>query len=128
MANIKPITPDTNSNTTTQNSITEEYKEQSSKYNLNKFEYDLYHEEDDVAEKIIRVKRFSFPNKGERWKIFDDTKVIFIVEGAKLTSKQREFLQTVDGMNFLINQFKTGIKSFNALKNEIKKILENKED
>jgi hypothetical protein len=113
---------------TTPNSVTEEYKDQNSKYNLNKFEYDLYHEEDNKVEKIIRVKRFSLPNKGEKWKIFDDTKVIFVVEGSKLTSKQRDFLHTVEGVNFLIHQFKTGIKSFNALKIEIKKMLENKED
>ena len=101
----------------------EEYKDQNLKYNLSKFEFDLYHEEDDVAEKVIRVKRVSMPNKGEKWKIFEDNKVMFVVEGAKLTNKEKDFLRTVDGVNFLISQFKQGIKSFNALKNEIKKKL-----
>jgi len=110
------------------NTATEEYKDQNSKYNLNKFEYDLYHEEDNVVEKVIRVKRFSMPNKGDKWKIYEDNKVIFIIEGSKLTSKQKEFLYTIDGVNFLLQQFKVGIKSFNALKIEIKKILENKKD
>lgn len=103
--------------------ITEEVKDQNTKYNLSKFEYDLYHEEDDVAEKVIRVKRVSMPNKGEKWKIFEDNKVMFVVEGTKLNNKEKEFLRTVDGVNFLISQFKGGIKSFNSLKNEIKKKL-----
>lgn len=103
--------------------VTEDFKEQNLKHNLSKFEYDLYHEEDDKIEKIIRVKRISMPNKGENWKIFEDNKVMFIVEGTKLTNKEKDFLRTVDGVNFLIQQFKHGIKSFNALKSEIKKKL-----
>lgn len=101
----------------------EEQKDSNLKYNLSKFEYDLYHEEDDVAEKVIRVKRISMPNKGEKWKIFEDNKVMFIVEGSKLNNKEKEFLRSADGVNFLIAQYKQGIKSFNSLKNEIKKKL-----
>ncbi len=102
---------------------TEEVKDANLKYSLSKFEYDLYHEEDDKSEKVIRVKRVSMPNKGEKWKIFEDNKVMFIVEGTKLNNKEKEFLRTVDGVNFLIAQYKAGIKSFNSLKNEIKKKL-----
>lgn len=101
----------------------EEVKDNNLKYNLSKFDYDLYHEEDDKTEKVIRIKRISMPNKGEKWKILEDNKVMFIVEGTKLNNKEKEFLRTVDGMNFLIAQYKEGIKSFNSLKNEIKKRL-----
>jgi hypothetical protein len=103
------------------NYIAEEFKDPNLKYNLSKFEYDLYHEEDDITEKIIRVKRFSLPNNGERWKIFEDNKVVFVIEGAKLTKKEKSFLRSVDGVNFLISQYKTGINSFTHLKTEIKK-------
>jgi hypothetical protein len=103
--------------------VTEEVKEQNTKYNLSKFEFDLYHEEDDVALPVIRVKHISLPNKGDRWKIFADSKAAFTIEGAKLNNKEKDFLRTVDGVNFLIAQYKLGIKSFNALKKEIKKKL-----
>ncbi len=108
---------------TTVTPATEEFKDQNQKYNLSKFEFDLYHEEYDVSEKVIRVKRVSMPNKGEKWKIFEDNKVMFVVEGMKLTNKEKEFLRTPDGFNFLIAQYKLGIKSFNSLKTEIKKKL-----
>jgi hypothetical protein len=111
------------SNFPTGGTPSEESKDSNTKYNLSKFEYDLYHEEDDKSEKVIRVKRVSMPNKGEKWKIFEDNKVMFIVEGTKLNNKEKEFLRTVDGVNFLIAQYKAGIKSFNSLKNEIKKKL-----
>ncbi len=100
---------------------TEEFKEQGTKHTLSKFEYDLYHEEDDVALPVIRVRHFAVPNKGDRWKIFEDNKIMFIVEGSKLNNKEKDFLKTGEGFNFLISQYKQGIKSFNALKKEIKK-------
>lgn len=103
--------------------VTEEFRDNNSKYNLSKMEMDLYHEEYDVAEKVISVKRVSLPNNGVKWKISENNKVMFVVEGTKLTKKERDFLQTADGFNFLIAQFKAGIKSFNALKVEIKKKL-----
>lgn len=101
----------------------DEIKDQNIKYNLSKFEYDLYHEEDNVVEKIIRIKRISMPNKNEKWRIFEDNKIVFTIEGIKLTGKEKEFLRTIDGVNFLIAQCKQGIKSFNYLRNEIKKKL-----
>ena len=102
---------------------TDEPKDSNSKYNMSKFEYDLYHEEDNVAEKIIRVKMISMPNKNEKWKIFENNKIMLVVEGSKLNNKEKDFLRTVDGVNFLISQYKHGIKSFNSLKMEIKKKL-----
>lgn len=109
---------------TTENSINpvnDEAKEQGIKYSLSKFEYDLYHEEDDVPEKVIRVKRIGMPNKGCKWKIFEDNKAVFVVDGLKLTNKEKDFLGSVEGFNFLIAQYKLGINSFNHLRGEIKK-------
>ena len=120
-----------NTNKTTSESTTketnssnmEELKEGNSKYNLSKFEYDLYHEEDDKAEKVIRVKRVAMPNKGEKWKIFQDSKVLRTIEGNKLTKKEREFLRSVDGATWLLSKAKIGIKSFNSFKKELKEKL-----
>jgi hypothetical protein len=104
--------------------VTEEIKEQNQRYNLSKFEFDLYHEELDVSEKVIRVKKVSMPNKGQKWKIMIDTKVIFVIEGSKISKKEREYLETVEGFNFILTQAKAGIKSLNSFRNELKSILE----
>ena len=103
--------------------VENEFKEQNLKYNLSKFEYDLYHEEDDVPEKIISVKRITLPNDGERWKVFENSKAMFVIEGTKLTKKEKTFLRTVDGVNFIIQRYKLGINSFNHFKTELKKKL-----
>jgi len=102
-------------------SITDEMKENNNKYTLNRHDYDLHREENNTVEKVLRVKRFSLPNKEERWKVFEDNKVMYILEGNKLNNKEKDYLRTVEGFNFLLSQYKLGISSFVALRNELKK-------
>lgn len=102
---------------------TEDFKDSNAKYSLNKFDYDLYHDTDDIAFPVIRVKRVNMPNNGEKWKVMSDNKVIFIIEGNKVSKKEREFLETVEGFNFILSQAKNGIKSLNGFRAELKKIV-----
>jgi hypothetical protein len=106
----------------------EENKGQFQNHALSKFDFDLYHEEDDVALPVIRVKHIALPNKGERWKVFSDNKVLHVIEGQKLTKKQCEFLRSVEGISWLLSRAKAGIKSFNAFKGELKNklVIQNK--
>lgn len=105
----------------------EEFKEHSGgKLGLSKIDHDLYREEDDLTFAVVRVKRIGLPSRGEKWKVMLDNKTTVVLEGAKLTKKEREFLRTVDGVNFLISQFKAGGRSFHALKTAIKKKLAEK--
>ena len=41
----------------------------------------------------------------------------------KISKKEREYLQTVDGFNFILSQAKVGIKSLNSFKVELKKVF-----
>lgn len=100
-----------------------EFKEHGVKYNLSKYEYDLYKEEDDVATKIVRIKRMSLPNKGVNWKIIEDAKTVALIEGAKLSGKERDYLHTVDGINFILKHFKSGWKSLAHFRKELKPVL-----
>jgi hypothetical protein len=105
-------------------SPTEDFKDQNMKYSLSKFEHDLYHEEDDKAEKVIRVKRVAMPNKGEKWKVMTDNKLVFTIESTKISKKEREFLQTVEGFNFILSKAKVGIKSLNSFRTELKEFID----
>ena len=105
-----------------QGNVFEDFKEQSIK-GSNKFDHDLYHEEDDIAEKVIRVKRVSMA-KEEKWKIIFDGKVLFIIDGSKVSKKERNYLKTVDGFNFILQEAKTGIKSLNNFRAKLKKIID----
>jgi len=129
MAN-KPTTTTTTTSSVSEPATSqggEEYKDSNLKYNLSKFEYDLYHEEDDVSEPVVRVKRVSMPNKGEKWKVMNDNKIVFTIESTKISKKEREYLQTIEGFNFILAQAKIGIKSLNSFRTELKKTIDKKE-
>jgi hypothetical protein len=88
---------------------------------FSKFDYDLYDEAKDVVEKIVRIKRADTAGKGEVWRIIENNKVVFIIEGNKISKKEKEYLRTIDGFKFLISQQKLGINSLNSLRIELKK-------
>jgi hypothetical protein len=88
-----------------------------------KFDQDLYDEEKDITLPIIRVKRTDLPNKCERWRIFEDNKIVWTLESNKVSKKERKFLQSVDGFNFILRQAKIGIKSLNAFKKTLREVL-----
>jgi len=100
-------------------SITDEVKNFNNRFSLSKMDYDLYNDEKNKIEKLIRVKRFSNPN--ERWKIFNDQTLLFVVDGSKVNKKEREFLRGLDGANFMIEIAKSGISTFTSFKGELKK-------
>lgn len=118
-----PIIANNSHKNETQNNFSEEIKDSSLKH-LSKFEHDLYNEEDDIALPVIRVKRISLPNKGDRWKVFSDNKVVFTIESSKLLKKEKEFLQTIDGFNFILSKAKVGIKSLHNFRLELKKVID----
>jgi hypothetical protein len=97
------------------------------KHNAARFDYELYNQDDDVSMAVIRVKRIALPNDGERWKLFEGSKIIQVIEGNKLTKKERIFLQSIDGVNFLLDLAKGGERPFNMIKAELKKKLAKKD-
>lgn len=104
--------------------ISDDFKEQNIKYTLSKREDDLYREENNIAGKVLRVKWIKLPRNGNRWKIVDEhNKVLWIIEGSKLGKKEQTYLRTAEGFNFLIQQFKSGVKSMQGLKLTLKKVL-----
>jgi hypothetical protein len=104
--------------------ISDDFREQNIKYTLSKKDDDLYREENDIVGGVLRVKWVGLPNHGDRWKILNEqSKTLFVIEGSKLSKKERLFLRSIDGFNFLIAQFKGGLRSFNALKMAIKQKL-----
>jgi hypothetical protein len=125
---IKPTNSSGGTDTASNFPSGEEFKDHSSKYNLSKFDYDLYKDEDNKVEQIVRVKYFGLPNKGDRWKVFQENKIILVIEGNKLTKKEREFLRTVEGATWLLSRAKLGIKSLTSLKIEIKNKLKADKD
>lgn len=87
---------------------------------------DLFVEENNKVENIIRIKKIGNESKGEKWKVFNNNKLIFTIDGDKLLKKERYFLYTAEGCSYLLSEFKKNTPSIFSLKKGIKKILESK--
>lgn len=108
------------SNEYSNSTLTDQYKLTTSKTTFSKFEYDLYHDEDNVALPVVSIKRQALPNDEVRWRVYKDKNLFMTIEGNKLSKKERAFLGTIDGMNFLFSQFKAGVVNFQKLKSNLK--------
>jgi len=98
-------------------------KEVNGKIILSRFAYELFDEEKNTASKMVRVKRTFSNAKGESWKVFENDKVVFVLDGNKLSKKERDYLRTYEGFSFLLKEAKSGIKSLHGIKNKLKQIV-----
>jgi hypothetical protein len=89
---------------------------------LSKHDHELYNEDDDIALPIIRIKRITGATR-EKWKIIDNSKETLVIEGSKITKKEKEFLRSPEGFSFLIAQYKGGVKTVSKMRTELKKTL-----
>lgn len=98
-------------------------KSESKAFHLLRADNELFNEE--VAkkpEKVISVKRVKLPRNGEDWEILENNKAVLCLKGTRFSNSEKEFLRTVDGMKFLMEQYKAGKKSVVKIKEEMKKL------
>jgi hypothetical protein len=76
-----------------------------------------------VVHPIINVKRKKLPHDGEDWEILVNGKSSLYLKGTRFTNQEKVFLRTVEGMKFLISEYKNGKKSVVKIKDELKKII-----
>lgn len=87
---------------------------------LSKLDFELFDDTLAVVHPVVRIKRSNSTTRGEKWRIFLGEELKFLIDGDKLSKKERTFLRTVDGINWLIKEFKVGFKSLNELKIKLK--------
>jgi F0F1-type ATP synthase alpha subunit len=92
---------------------------------FSKFDYDLFDETKNKIERIVRVKRVVSADKREKWRVIEDNKVVFVVDGNRISKMEREFLRTPAGFNFLISAYKNDVKSVVKLKIFLKMAFSN---
>ncbi len=102
----------------------EEYSLDENKYprsNSLRRETELFREQDYVPQDLVSVKKIDLSGGGQNWQILLNKKTALLLNGSRFTAKERTFLGSVDGMNFIISGFKNGWKSVSEFKRQIKK-------
>lgn len=90
---------------------------------FSKIDHDLYHDEDNVVTPVIHVKRIG-ANAAEKWKVYENNKVVFVIESDKLSEAECNFLRTVDGINFFLCLAKQHVRVVDVFKDQLKAYLE----
>ena len=83
---------------------------------------ELFKDDSYIPNTIINVKRIKLPKNGEDWEILENNKVKLTLKGIRFTAAERSFFHTIEGMRFLIEQYKLGAKSVLKIKEALKKI------
>lgn len=99
--------------------LTDEEDFTASNYINIKAENELFVEDSYVIHPVIRVKRVT-KGKKENWEITENDKVVFKLEGTKLSKKEKSFLYGAEGISYLINLWKTGHQNTFRIKNGLK--------
>lgn len=89
-------------------------------YHLTKAENEFFKEELYKPNSIIRIKRKCSKKNGEEWQILQDGELVLTLKESRFTIAEKKFLHSVEGMQFLISSFKSGLCSVNKIKEAIK--------
>lgn len=85
---------------------------------------ELFDEESYKPGTLISVKRHVFSSsKEEDWGIYSDKTCVMNLKGSRFSKKEKEFLRTVNGVNFIISGYKSGWKNISEFKRMIKKSM-----
>lgn len=96
---------------------------ESHNFHLLKSDNELFNEEANVASKVISARRVRLPKNGEDWEILENNRVVLNLKGTRFTNPEKDFLRSIDGMKFLVAEYKAGSKSVVKLKEKMKKLL-----
>lgn len=95
-------------------------------FHLTKAENEFFKEDLYKPNSILRIKRKFSKKNGEEWQIIQDGELALTLKESRFTLAEKQFLHTPDGMQFLINSFKSGLCSVSKIKESLKEILKNK--
>ena len=85
---------------------------------------ELFNEDDRaIVHSVINVKRIKLPKNGEDWEILVDGKSAVTMKGTRFTNAERDFLRSVEGMKFLVSEYKKGRRSVVKIKEELKRMF-----
>lgn len=83
---------------------------------FSRYEDPLWDEgEEEAKNSVIQIKRVDLEDKCV-FNIIKNNKTFCTIDCSKLTKRQGKFLKTVEGMLFMLDSFKSGVKNISGLK------------
>lgn len=88
-------------------------------FHLLKADNDLFDEKKNIKERLITIRHLRLAKKKEDWLILENNKVALRLKDYRLSKNEKNFLRSIEGFQFLIAQWKAGVKSVSGLKRQM---------
>lgn len=90
-------------------------------FHLQKTDNELFNEKDAIAYPVLRVKRVTKKkDNSEDWQLFSNNELVLLLKGSRFSTTEKSFFRTVEGIKFIIEQYKSGKKSVVKIKEALK--------
>ncbi len=87
-------------------------------YNL-KTNDELFDDDKNIVHPILRIRKITRPKGKERWEILENNKTVIILRTNSLSKLDVDFLNTINGVQFIMNEYKSGNKSANKIREKL---------
>jgi len=84
---------------------------------------EFFKEEDYIKQDIVRIKNVIMKNGSQSFEILKNNKIELILRSVNFTRKEINFMNSLEGIQLLLYCFKSGHKSVNKIKQEIKRVM-----
>lgn len=84
---------------------------------------EFFKDENYIKQDVVRIKNIIMKNGSQSFEILKNNKIELILRSINFTKKEVQFMNSLQGIQLLLNCFKEDHKSVNKIKQEIKKII-----
>jgi len=88
---------------------------------ISKQDGELFDEKSYIPHDIINVRRNNLPRNGIEWEILINKKSVLTLKGIRFSKKERKFLETPDGLLYIMQGYRSGMKNTSAFKKNLGK-------
>ena len=86
-------------------------------------DHELFDDNDYIPNDLINIKCVEGNGSDYDWEIYKNGECELVLHGYRFKKNEKQFMQTPDGMNFIIVGFKSGWKNVSEFKRQIEKYL-----
>lgn len=91
-------------------------------YHLTKADNELFDDAKYVPGDVLQITYKNSKKNGEEWQIIKNNKIFFVLKSNRLSSLEKKYLKTSEGICNILSWVKSGVNNFNQLKNKLKEI------
>lgn len=88
---------------------------------ISKQDGELFDEKSYIPHDMINVRRNRLPRNGVEWEVLVNKKSVLVLKGIRFSKKEIKFLETPEGLLYIMAGYRSGLKNTSAFKKSLGK-------